>query len=84
MLSSKVRAVPFFGSRSSRLGRRAVRGIAAAYPILPDLRMGGCPCLISLAAERAGNGGAAMTTKEFVSLEKSLLPEFPGFAVKGR
>ena len=24
-----------------------------------------------------------MTTKEFVSLEKSLLPEFPGFAIKG-
>jgi hypothetical protein len=25
----------------------------------------------------------ALTTREFVSLEKSLLPELPGFAIKG-
>lgn len=34
-------------------------------------------------ARPADGGTPAMTTKEFVSLEKGLLPKLPGFAIKG-
>jgi hypothetical protein len=34
--------------------------------------------------QRASKGNqATVTTKEFVAIEKRLLPDFPGFAVKG-